>query len=127
MKNILNNCVKSKKRVICLYRVSTTQQVFKSQDDDRAKDDIPMQKIVCRDFADRMDWVVVDEMYEKGVSGYKKSANDRDAIIELRERALRRHSPKAPHPAEPPDRESGPRYAGCGLKIPPEWAGHIQR
>lgn len=90
MRNIFNNCVESKKRVICLYRVSTTQQVFKSQDDDRAKDDIPMQKIVCRDFADRMEWIVVDEMYEKGVSGYKKSANDRDAIIELRERALRK-------------------------------------
>ena len=55
-----------KKRVICLYRVSTTQQVYKSQDNDRAKDDIPMQKIVCRDFADKMDWIIVDEMYEKG-------------------------------------------------------------
>lgn len=79
-----------KKRVICLYRVSTTQQVYKSQDNDRAKDDIPMQKIVCRDFADKMDWIIVDEMYEKGVSGYKKSANDRDAIIELL-RILRNH------------------------------------
>ena len=86
----MKNIVENKKRVICLYRVSTAQQVFKSQDDDRAKDDIPMQKIVCRDFSDRMDWVIVDEMYEKGVSGYKKSANDRDAIIELRERALRK-------------------------------------
>ena len=37
-----------------------------------------------------MDWIIVDEMYEKGVSGYKKSANDRDAIVELREKALRK-------------------------------------
>ena len=88
MGNILNNNVGNKKRVICLYRVSTTQQVFKSKDEDRSKDDIPMQKIVCRDFAEQMGWVIVDEMYEKGISGYKKSANDRDAIIELREKAL---------------------------------------
>ena len=90
MEKVLNDCLVGKKRVICLYRVSTTQQVFKSQDDDRFKDDIPMQRIVCRDFSERMDWVIVEEMYEKGVSGYKKSANDRDAIIELREKAMRK-------------------------------------
>ena len=86
----MKNALEGKKRVICLYRVSTTKQVYKSQDNDRAKDDIPMQKIVCRDFSEKMDWIIVDEMYEKGVSGYKKSANDRDAIIELREKALRK-------------------------------------
>jgi len=90
MGSLTNNFLERKKRAICLYRVSTTQQVFKSQDNDRAKDDIPMQKIVCRDFADKMDWVIVDEKYEKGISGYKTSANDRDAIIELREMALRK-------------------------------------
>lgn len=86
----MKNVLEGKKRVICLYRVSTAQQVFKSQDDDRFKDDIPMQRIVCRDFSEKMDWVIVDEMYEKGVSGYKISANDRDAIIELREKAIRK-------------------------------------
>ena len=90
MGNPMNNILASKKRVICLYRVSTTQQVFKSQDDNRFKDDIPMQRIVCRQFSEKMDWVIAAEMYEKGVSGYKKSANDRDAIIELREKALRK-------------------------------------
>lgn len=82
--------IEKRKRVICLYRVSTKQQVNKSSDVDCVKDDIPMQRIVCRDFSARMDWDIVDEKYEKGVSGYKKSANDRDAIIELRELALRK-------------------------------------
>ncbi len=36
------------KRVYCLYRVSTAQQV------DVVKDDIPMQRIACHDFAARM-------------------------------------------------------------------------
>lgn len=39
------------KRVYTLYRVSTTRQV------DVVKDDIPMQRIACHDFADRFpDW-----------------------------------------------------------------------
>ena len=66
------------KRVLCLYRVSTKGQVDK-------KDDIPMQRRECRAFIDRMeDWTFFDERMEKGVSGYKVSANDRDAIIEIR-------------------------------------------
>ena len=69
------------KRVLCLYRVSTLKQVDK-------KDDIPMQRRECRDFIDRMDdWVFYDERMEKGVSGYKVSANDRDIIVEIREMA----------------------------------------
>lgn len=79
-----------RKRVICLYRVSTKQQVNKSNSFGEAKDDIPMQRIVCRDFCANKNWGIVSEMYEKGVSGYKKSANERDAIIELREMAIRR-------------------------------------
>jgi DNA invertase Pin-like site-specific DNA recombinase len=79
-----------RKRVICLYRVSTKQQVNKSNSIGEAKDDIPMQRIVCRDFCANKNWDIVSEMYEKGVSGYKKSANERDAIIELREMAIRR-------------------------------------
>ena len=79
-----------RKRVICLYRVSTKQQVNKSNSFGEAKDDIPMQRIVCRDFCANKNWDIVSEMYEKGVSGYKKSANERDAIIELREMAIRR-------------------------------------
>ena len=48
------------KRVICLYRVSTTGQVDKN--------DIPMQRLECHEFAKRMDhWEIVDELSEKCV------------------------------------------------------------
>ena len=69
-------------RVYVLYRVSTKKQV------DKQKDDIPMQKIACREFVEEKGWVIVKEFYEKGVSGFKVSANDRDAIQELKEAAL---------------------------------------
>ena len=74
-----------KKRVFCLYRVSTLAQVDKT-----AKDDIPMQKRACEEFCDKMGWEIVDSRAEKGVSGYKVSANDRDAIIDIREAALKK-------------------------------------
>lgn len=69
------------KRVCCLYRVSTVGQV--------EKDDIPMQKQVCREFCERQDgWKIVKEFSEKGISGFKVSAKDRDAIQELQRMAL---------------------------------------
>ena len=69
------------KRVMCLYRVSTKGQVDK-------QDDIPMQRRECLEFIDKKkDWVFVGERMEKGVSGYKVSAANRDAIIEIREMA----------------------------------------
>ena len=54
-----------KKRVYTLYRVSTIGQV--------EKDDIPMQKEACHEFAERQGWEIVKEVSEKGVSGFKKS------------------------------------------------------
>lgn len=70
-----------KKRVYCLYRVSKPEQVD--------NDDIPMQKQACQEFSERQGWEVVKEFYEKGVSGFKKSSKDRDAILEIqREAAL---------------------------------------
>ena len=63
------------KKVYCLYRVSTKGQV--------EKDDIPMQKQVCHEFADSRGWEIVNELSEKGVSGFKVSAKDRDAIQEI--------------------------------------------
>lgn len=63
------------KRVYCLYRVSTKKQV------DKNENDIPMQKTACHEFAGRQeDWVILREFSEKGISGYKVSAQDRDAI-----------------------------------------------
>ena len=70
------------KRVYCLYRVSTAQQV------DVVKDDIPMQRIACHDFAARIGWTILVEKEEKGISGFKVSAEKRDAIQELKEAAL---------------------------------------
>ena len=71
------------KRVYTLYRVSTTQQV------DVIKDDIPMQRIACHEFAEKMGWTILKEKEEKGISGFKISANRRDAIQELKEAAER--------------------------------------
>lgn len=69
------------KRVICLYRVSTVGQVD--------HDDIPMQKLACREYAaTHPDWEIVDEISEKGISGYKVSTNARDAIVEIKKRAI---------------------------------------
>ena len=69
------------KRVLCLYRVSTIGQVD--------HDDIPMQRIACREFIDQHpDWELVDEVSEKGVSGYKTRTADRDALVQIKQKAL---------------------------------------
>ena len=78
-----------KKRVFCLYRVSTTGQLDRRTLENE-KDDIPMQKRACEEFCERMGWEIVDSRSEKGVSGYKVSANDRDAIIDIREAATKK-------------------------------------
>ena len=68
-------------RVYTLYRVSTVGQVD--------HDDIPMQRIACHEFAQQQgDWEIVNELYEKGVSGYKVSTDKRDAISQLMVDAL---------------------------------------
>lgn len=71
-----------KKRVVCLYRVSTVGQV--------EKDDTPMQKQYCREFCrGQSGWEIVKEFSEKGVSGFKVSAKNRDAIQEIQKMALK--------------------------------------
>ena len=70
------------KRVYCLYRVSTKGQVD--------KDDIPMQRLKCNEFAKAQGWSVVKEFSEKGVSGFKVSSEDRDAIQEIKAAASRK-------------------------------------
>lgn len=67
-----------KKRVYTLYRVSTKQQV------DKNGNDIPMQRTSCREFIERQGWELGKEYEEKGVSGSKVSANQRDAIHDLK-------------------------------------------
>lgn len=74
---------KAFKTVYCLYRVSTKGQVD--------KDDIPMQRQACREFAECQNgWVIKKEFLEKGVSGFKVSAENRDAIQELKAAAERK-------------------------------------
>lgn len=71
----------NQKRVYCLYRVSTVGQV--------EKDDIPMQRQYCREFIERNpEWVLTNELYEKGISGFKVSAKERDAIQEMQRDAV---------------------------------------
>ena len=68
-------------RVYTLYRVSTVGQVD--------HDDIPMQRIACREFAQaQAGWEILKELYEKGVSGYKVKTENRDAIMEIKADAL---------------------------------------
>ena len=64
------------KRVYCLYRVSTIGQVD--------KDDIPMQRTACHEFAESKGWTIIEEFMEKGVSGYKISANEREAMQQIK-------------------------------------------
>jgi len=73
------------KRVHCLYRVSTKRQVDKADEND-----IPMQRNACHEFADRNQWRITNEFYEKGVSGFKVSASKRDSIQDLKMAAEKR-------------------------------------
>ena len=76
------------KRVYTLYRVSTKKQVNTSENHEN---DIPMQRGACNEFVKcRQDWEIVKELEEKGVSGFKVSAKDRDAILDLQEAALKK-------------------------------------
>ena len=70
------------KKVYCLYRVSTSQQV--------QENDIPMQRQACHEFADERGWSIEKEYYEKGVSGFKLSAEKRDAIQSIKCAASKR-------------------------------------
>ena len=74
-----------KKRVCCLYRVSTEQQVDYDQNHQA---DIPMQRRACHKFADKMGWEIVFEEQEDGVSGYKVRAEKRDKIQKIKALAL---------------------------------------
>ena len=68
--------MENKKRVACLYRVSTLKQVD--------NDDIPMQRQACHACIERRkDWEYWDFYQEKGVSGFKKSAANRDVIQDV--------------------------------------------
>jgi len=62
--------------------VSTKRQV-----DNSGENDISMQHTACHEFASRNGWTITREFYEKGISGYKISAEDRDSMKDLKEAA----------------------------------------
>ena len=64
------------KQVYCLYRVSTKKQLDGN--------DIPLQRDICRQFAKEQGWQIKEEFYEKGVSGFKISTNDRDVMQQIK-------------------------------------------
>lgn len=67
-----------KKRVACLYRVSTQMQVS-------ADDDLPVQRNACKEFIDKHpEWEFCCEYLEKGISGYKKELAKRDILLKVR-------------------------------------------
>ena len=70
------------KRVYCLYRVSTLGQV--------EKDDIPMQRQSCHEFACEKGWQIIGEFAEKGISGYRRSADQREALQKLKQAAVQK-------------------------------------
>lgn len=74
-------------RVLCLYRVSSEQQLYRTDDH---QVDIPMQRIRCREYAAANGWTIVCELQEEGVSGYKVRAADRDKIQLIKEYALKK-------------------------------------
>lgn len=66
------------KRVWNLYRVSTKGQV-------NPDEDIPMQKNACREFIKKQnDWVLKNELYERGVSGWKNTTDQRDELMKIK-------------------------------------------
>lgn len=70
------------KRVWCLYRVSTKKQVS-------TDDDIPMQEKACHDFVkSKGDWEITKELFEKGVSGWSKKADERDELNTIKQGAI---------------------------------------
>ena len=68
------------KRVYCLYRVSTMGQV--------ERDDIPMQREACREFANAKGWFISEEFAEKGISGFKLSSDNRETMQRIKRDAI---------------------------------------
>ena len=73
-------------RVLCLYRVSSTKQLYHDANDEA---DIPMQRLPCRAFAEQNGWTIVCELQEEGISGHKVRAENRDKVQMIKEYALK--------------------------------------
>lgn len=73
-----------KKRVYCLYRVSTDKQV---DHDEKNQADIPMQRKECHRFAKQQGWAIIHEEKEEGISGHKVRAENRDKLQTIKDHA----------------------------------------
>lgn len=64
------------KRVNCLLRVSSRQQLH--------DDDIPIQRAECQRFiTQHSNWLFQSEYLEKAISGFKNASKDRDILMEI--------------------------------------------
>lgn len=54
------------------------------------KNDIPIQRQACRTFAAEKGWQIIEKFFEKGVSGYKRSADQREALQKIKCAALQK-------------------------------------
>ena len=71
-------------RAVALYRVSTERQ---TSGEDK---DIPAQKEIVRDFAQREEVILIREFIEGGVSGFKTKMADREELVTIKEMAVRK-------------------------------------
>ena len=79
-----------KNRMVLLLRNSSKKQAEKKiGEDGRIEYDIPLQRSILTPWAEKQGYVIVKELVEGGVSGFKISAEKRDAVIELKEMANR--------------------------------------
>lgn len=74
----------SNPRAVALYRASSKQQTDRNNDFD-----IPLQKEILRPFIQNKGWDLVKEFVEGGISGFKVSAEDRDAVQEIKQMAVK--------------------------------------
>ena len=71
--------MEEKKKVACLYRVSSAKQVG-------TENDLPLQENAVREFISKhpeWEWCPEFEYYEKGVSGFSKEVEERDVLTQL--------------------------------------------
>jgi resolvase domain protein len=74
----------AQERVVVLLRASSKQQTDREHDFD-----IPQQKAILLPFVESKGWKLIRTFTEGGVSGYKVSANNRDAIQDIKKMADR--------------------------------------
>jgi DNA invertase Pin-like site-specific DNA recombinase len=84
--------METKQRVVNLYRASSKQQTEKIKKDNGITEyDVPSQRDILIPFVEQhSDWTLIKEFVEGGVSGFKVSANDRDALVEIKKMAVRK-------------------------------------